>query len=751
MRFKDANSLLTVVEEVRRSDEVRARNRARIDRLFNGEAPYTPQEQEENRIGTNVNFLEAANIAHGARGMYDRAFVQVDEYFSVKLDSGPAHKRQEWGFEITRWINRYLSHSPEYLEAQQQKFAQVVLHGPAQLVWRGPRQIIPSFHPIYEVMFPSKTYRDMRNLNYFQIYREFTVPELIEMANATPNPKTSGWNVPLVMDIIKRLQKEKIEYGNYSEDWRFPEKLVENVKADSGGYWGDKIGTVKAWDCFYLADAKGFNKPHWNRRIVLQNTDPADVGKSEFLFDQGDKSYGTDYRQIFAGQYADGNNVAPFRLHSIRSLGFLLYSIAHLSNRLQCRAYDAAFRETMTLFRSNGDGDRERPGLVNISDFGVIPDGLQMVTAQERYQVNEQFLAMMQGQTRQRMNENSAHYTNDMPDGTNREKTATQIIAESQAATALVSSMLGYAYTQEKFTDLEICRRLCVADNPDARRFRSEMIALGIPKEMLDVNRWEVTRNRQIGNGNKTIQIAIADKLMAIRPQLSPDAQRKVDRFYVMATVDDSSIARDLVPFDEKEVSTTEERAGFAWATLIDGKPVSLTPTINRVEYVQTLIKNLALELEQIEQTQEPPDGRRLLGLANVVQHLMDVVATLEQDPSLGELVKRFSDVLSQAMNRVEKMAKDHEARAKENGTQSLSAETQAKIQAMLITAQSKARISEAASAQKREHKELAFQEDLRRKEAQNRAQISAADAQTAAGILRENLSASLTPKSKPK
>jgi len=745
LTFKTPGSIETVVNQMWLTDQPRARNRARIDRLFNGEQPYTQAEATKNKVGTNVNFLEATNIAHGARGMFAKAFTDLDEYFTVVVEYGPVHKRQEWSAAIQKWINNYLNRSFEYAECQDQKFASVVLHGVGPAVWDREDSIIPTFVSMADFLFPSRTTRDMTNLEFFCIHREWTPAQLFSMADADQTGNV-GWNKPMIARLINEKYKEQIEAASM-DNWQWPEALAEDMKSNVGYYSSDAVPKIRCWDFFYY----NADKQQWNRRIILKSDAPKTGTESEeggFLFDSKDRGYGKRWQDLFTMQYADGNNVPPFRYHSIRSLGFLLYATANLANRLRCKKFDAAFRETLTLFRNVGDGDRERLELIELQDHGVIPEGLNMVTAAERYQVNVQLLQAAQADARQIMAENSAHYTNDASDGnSSKDKTATQIIAESQAANALVGAMLGRAYRYEEHQDREICRRLCVSKNPDAVRFRQTMLFMGVPPEVLNVELWNIHRTKQIGNGNKVMQMAMADRLMAIRPQLDPAAQRDVDRIYVQATTDDQDVANLLVPMDEEKTpSPTQQVASLAWGTLIDSKPVVLNRTLNRVEYINFLLQFLNLEFQQIQQSGELPDIRRVMGIANVIDHLQQQVATLEGDPGERERVKVYSDVLAQATNQVEKLANEVNQKATDEGKNGLPPETQAKIQAMLITAQSKAKIAEANQAQKRQHKEIAFQQDQVRKQEMLKGELAANDSRTAAQILRDNMANALTP-----
>src|SRR5690349_6486385 len=74
--------------------------------------------------------------------------------------------------------------------------------------------------------------------------------------------------------------------------------------------------------------------------------------KSEgFLYSSGDRIYGDDLQQMASFQFADLSAVAPFRYHSVRSLGFLLYAPCHLQMRMRCKFSEAVFENLMMYFR----------------------------------------------------------------------------------------------------------------------------------------------------------------------------------------------------------------------------------------------------------------------------------------------------------------------------------------------------------------------------------------------------------------
>jgi hypothetical protein len=341
-------------------------------------------------------------------------------------------------------------------------------------------------------------------------------------------------------------------------------------------------------------------------------------------------------------------------------------------------------------------------------------------------------------------------------DGSSKELTATEVMARVNNANALMGSMLTRAYTQQNFQYREIARRFCTIDHPDCKQFRRKCEAEGVdPSVFTNLDAWDIMPERVMGSGNKMLEIAQADRLMAIRPLLAPDSQAEVVHMYVEANTDDPLLANRLAPIDNKPVSPAVERATMAWGTLIDGQPVVIASALNRPEYIQTLLQMLGGAIGRIEKEGGGMTTMdRVLGLANVIQHIQEQMQLISQDPGQEQNIKIYNDNISLASNYIkgyvqrlqEQAQAQAEAGAAGNG---MDPETAAKIQAMLITAQSKSQIAAANSEQKRTQKQVAFDQDQQRKnagtiaEAQRkgaltRADIAAMDLKTQANILNQ-------------
>lgn len=753
MKFTTAAACEQIVWEMRLADYPRGLNRARMNNLYNGAPPYTDEEQTQNRIVTNVNSLEGTKILHDARRQFATAFTTSDPLFTADVDHGPVWKRREQGSRVTLLINKLVKASLPYLECRRSVFAMNVLHGIGPSMWEDKELWCPDPRGIEDVLIPSGTLVSLKNLPFFAIYRQYTGAELYRI---THGPKVDpAWNMPLVESALAWVdgQAQALMSGSWPEVWS-PEKMSERMKEDGGLYASDKVPTIDTFDIYFWNDEG--KKSGWNRRIVLDAWGQPGVGgiatrdaskygagsKSEFLYNPGTRKYADKLSQIVHFQFADASCVAPFRYHSVRSLGFLLYAVCQLQNRLRCKFNDHVFENLLQYFRVANPADAERLSKVDLIDKGIIPEGLSFVTQQERWQVNEGVVDQAIQMNRQSMADNSSSFTQDFDfDKEKAAETATRTMAKVNASAAMVGAMLNQAYEYQNFQYQEIARRFCIKNSkdPDVRKFRVECLKAGVPEEALNVERWNVQAVRVIGNGNKQLQVAMADKLLAIRPTLDPDGQKEVDRIYILANSDDASLAERLVP-EQKKISDSMHDAQLAAGTLMMGLPVTLKQGINHTEYVETLLHSMATVVKRIEATGGMATANEIAGLQNMAGHIGQHIQIIAQDEREKARVKQYGDDLGQLMNLVkayQQRLQEQQQQAAQQGGGQEDAELQAKIKATLTTAETKNKLASESHAQKTAQRQIQFEQQQTQNAQKHAADLAKTDLEAAANISR--------------
>jgi len=727
MNFKSAGAVESTVYCMLLADQPRANNRALINALFNGAPPYSEAEIDQNHGATNVNDLSATKIDADARAQFDNAFLVPDPLFTVNLDFGPAYKRLEWSAAITKAINRRIKNSEKFVELQQSVFANVVLHGPGPSIWNDREHWLQDPLGVEDVLVPGNTLRSMENLEMFAVYRQYTAGKLWRM---THGPQVDvAWNMPLVDQCIAWVDKQAQQLnGDQWPDVWFPEKMEERLKSDNGLYAGDRMPTVNCWDFYFWGD--NGERSGWNRRIILDawgqpgvggmpwnGLMSKEVGKGRFLFDPGDRVYADKLDQIIHFQSGDASAVAPFRYHSQRSLGYLLYAVCHLQNRLYCKFTDSVFESLLQYFRINNPADMDRLTKIDLIDKGLLPEGMQFVRPEERWQVNEGLVDRAFQMNRIKMNDMSASFSQDLDKGSSNDETATRTMAKVNATAALVGAILNRAYVRERFRYIEICRRFCIEDScdMDVQKARLEMLKAGVPEEALDSERWDIQPTKVIGQGNKILGSAMVDSLMQVYPQLEPTAQKKVLRDYIAVKTDNWSLAQILVP-EEPQISNSIHDSELAFGTLMQGVAVNPREGLNAVEVAETIVRLMQTKIQEIQQSDNLGTPQDVRGLTMASQYASAFIQQLAQDKTQVSTVKMLNDALGKLGNEVKGFAQRQQQAAQQAAQQNGQAqdpEGQAKVQTTMALGQTKIELAAKSAAQKQAQKELAFQQKM--------------------------------------
>lgn len=733
---------------MRTGDWPRGKNRARINQLLNGVPPYSESEVVENNIAINVNFLESTRIAHEARTQFYGAFMKPGNFFKATTDMGPDHKRAARSSVVNKEVNKIMKRSLDYYEASRSEFASLVSHGIAPDAWPDSDSWCPEAKGVEDLLVPADTFLSFRNLPFFCFLKSFTVPELRRLTSRAK--RDPAWNMDLVERSIRQVDKESMALlgQNYPEVWS-PEKLEERVKSDGGFYMGDRVPTIDVFDFWYWNDAG--KDQGWRRRIVLDNWSNPETGgtpgymserkagKDDWLYNPGQRKVASSHREIFSCQFADLSCVAPFRYHSVRSLGYLMYAVCHLQNRLRCKFTEAVFEQMMMLFRVNGESDMQKALKVDLFHRGFVDESVKFIPANERYQLNAGLAELGMKELSNLISQNSASFSTTPANQQDRtEKTKFQVMAEVQQATALVSAALQQAYAYKTFQYQEIVRRFFKKNStdPDVVRFQSEVLRQGVPRNMLCVEAWDIEPERVMGAGNKTLELTIAQQLMQYRNLYDPEPQREILRDVTLAITDDPARADRLVP--EKPVAITDSvhDAQLAAGVLLRGLPVGIKTGINHIEYVNAMLPDMAIVIGGINKKGGVSDPDTLAGLQNMAQHIGQHMQIIAQDPAEKQLVKQFGDALGKLMNQVKAIAqRTQEAMQKQQQTngQQIDPKDKAKIQGQMLQAQVKAQNTSKAHAQRTAQRQISFEKEQQRKADQHNLdmKIKAEDAMT--------------------
>lgn len=734
MKFKEPREVEQIAYEMKLADYVRGLDRARINDLANGVPPYTQLEVEQNGIVVNVNDLTLTRTAHDARMQFYQNFLKPGRFLTATTDMGTKHKRTDRSTVVTKELARIMKRSLNYFETFRSKFALTTLHGIGPSGWDTSDFWCPDGLGVEDVLIPANTRLTMKNLPFFFKYVSYTAPELIRLTRRTA--ADPGWNKKMVDSCINWVDQESLTlYGNNWPDVWSPEKQAERVKGDGGFYAGDQVPTVDCFD-FYFWDDSG-KEEGWCRRIILDSwstpqvdggkwsmADNGDFGKNQFLYTSKNRKVASKWQELIAFQFGDLSAVAPFRYHSVRGLGYLLYSVCQLQNRLRCKFNESVFESLLMYFRVKNLDDVERALKVELANRGFIDESLQFIPASERFQVNAQLVELGLQDNSRLIGENASSWTQQPRSNDRTEKTKFQVMAEVQSSLSMVSAAMNQAYAYQARGEYpEIFRRFCNKDSrdPDIIEFRSRCMRQGVPESMLIPEAWNLEPERVMGAGNKTMEMAIAEQLMQYRNLYDPEPQRQILRDVTLAITDDPGKTEMLVPNEPQLVNDSVQLAQLAAGSLLAGLPVATKTGINHIDYVNTLMVDLALVIGRAQKRGGMATQEEIEGFQNIAQHIVQHMQVVAQDVNEKQRITEWQKELAKLMNLVkafqQRLAEQQQQQASQNGGDP---ETAAKIKAMLITAEAKASNTRESHAQRTAQRQLQFEQKMKEDQQQH-------------------------------
>lgn len=778
MRFQDAATVENIAWSLRLVEFGRSQNRDRIDQLAAGYPPYPADQAEANGTEVNSNDLSLARLSHDARAQLYQGHFKPGNCFTSRTDMGPIHKRADRGSIVTKEINRCIKRSMEYYELSRSEIAQDVLHGIGIGVWNTKQLWCPDPSAIVDVLIPSNTLLTFKNLPFFGICRQYTAEELYRL---THGPKVDkSWNVPVVMEAIQWAEKEtqRLMGNTWNDAYWAPEKMTQRVIENSGLYSSDMVQPISVID-FFFYDCES-KEQGWKRRIIFdawggystyqggtadtRTTPEKNIigGRNQWVYNSGDRVYASKLSEIIHFEFADLSPCAPFRYHTVRSLGHMMYDACHLQNRLRCSFAEAVFEQLMQYMRVDSRDDAERALKIQLANRGLIDSTVHFLSPDERWQPNAQLVEMGMAQYQRIIEDNSSSYVQNQNFSRDRtEKTKFQVQAEVNAMMTLVSAALQQSYRYKLSEYQEIFRRFMIPNSrdPDVREFRVRCLKRGVPEKMLVPEAWDLEPERVMGSGNKTLEMAIAQQLMEWRAAFGPEAQQQILHDAVLAITDDAAKARALVP-ETPHVSNAAHDAMLAFGSLVAGGEVKFRPDQNRIEICETLLAELALKIGQIARMGNMVSSpQELFGLQNVAQHIDGLIQGIAQDKAQQARAKRYEQVLGNLLNEIKGLAQRLQQKiAAQNGDSGVDAETRAKIEAMLMTAQAKAANTRESHAQRTAQRQAQFEMEQERKQDEHnlemqrelqrqQVQDTATDIKTAAEIQRDSAKAAAEPK----
>lgn len=752
MDFGTPEKIISTIRAGDESAKNKSFNRSLVNIMFNGNQIISDDDAAKNNQQVRSNFGEAPRLGAHARRQYESAFIKSAHHFRVKIELAPKEFKTAWETQITNLINKPLKKSLKFLETYRSKAASVIAHGPGPVMWANSDDWCPEYVALPNLRVPSDTKVDMDSMPWFARKVKLTIGELAEKVYS--EFAEPFWNKPMVAKILDFYKDTNTDTA--SKDWSDSAEENLEVMNQNGGYWqSDKAPTVELWYFYYRdhSTSSKIRKNFWNLRIVADKSLVSGIEDDVFIYDRKTKPIAESLSQLLHVQYGDLNMAPPFYYNDVLAMGQLLYEPCFWSNQIRCRLIQHLFEQMCTLLRIDTPAGKEAAKAVILYDKGIIPEGVSIVPANERHQINMAMVESVQAQLKQLMAEATTEFTQQLDNGTQKEMTATQYMGQLNMVNAMLNNILTVAFIRETFLYWEIARRFCRpnSQNEDVKKFQKQCQKFGIPKEWMDIDRWEIEPEIPVGAGNPNMALAAANALFQNRMAFGPNAQQKILHIYATVVLNDARMGLELAPLDQPQgMSQSQQDAVAAFPTLMMGLPVAWTENASIIEQVNTMLGLLAGTIKMAQEGSQSgfglPDAKEIFGMHTVEKHIDQMIQFMAQDKQRQELAKTASQQLGNLSNEIkgieQQFTQQRQAQQKQQqDTQQAGAQQESQAKTAAIVGQATAKVQtmkEMAAAKIQTHAQSTAVKD-QLKQAEHTASQQRADATMIGDETRKN------------
>jgi hypothetical protein len=722
MNIDSPEKVQSIIDTTETVEYDRSANRDKISRLVQGFPPVDVDTAKKLGLDIIFNGLDALVLNRAANLQYFNAFQSRNRFFNISCDWMPPEKQAVWQAQLSDFINEPMKESREYGVMLDQKFASVVLHGIGAQFWFGRDRWLPEFKALPDLRVATDTETSLRNLQWIALMVPDTVGELVNRVFGKYAHK--GWDKKEIAKILNLYKDKNWEPADY--DWEvYPEKMTQIIRQNLLYYTSDTVPTIKLWHFYHLDQEHPGGKKVYLKVVASRHVEGYDNEK--FLF-TSDIPIADNWDQFMQVQFGDLNAEPPYKWHSVRSLGFMLHEPAFWMSLTRCRGLQHLWENFQQLMQFLNGSDKGRTQKVELFK-GVLPQDVRIIPQSERHQIDSNLLGFMMAQMKQMMGESSSAYTQQPDTGTSKERTAFEVMTVIQTANQLLSGLLNMAFRNEIYAYKEICRRFCnpKAIDPDIRGFWKNVKKARIPIQFINQKLWKIEPEIPLGSGNQTLELAAATALMSVRGQHGPEAQQIILNMYDTAVSRNASLAQRLAPVGERMGITDAQRdADAMFGTLMSGGSPQPREGLNPIEQIETIFQHASDVVNTIKGSGGAATIPQAAGLTNVAQYLQELIQLLASDDQQKERVTAYSKMLASLFNEIKGFAQQI---AEQMGKQNGNGEGAAKVQAMLIQAQSKAEIDKLKAANKERMKQVSFELSEMRKNIETMSQMNRDDA----------------------
>ena len=700
-RLKDVKSALAIFSTLRVADEKSAVNRARIDAMFDGAAPYNASHLAVSGQGlkTNLNFGDAQRLLDISLSAYVDLYSSLERLVEVKGTQGQASEVQPAEEIVAEELTHLMRGWPEFHSAYLRLCTTFIKHGVAVAYFDSPDDWRFRVGGFTDILIPRQTPSSEEAIDVAIGRRNYLLHELHGYIKNPAAAKKVGWNVEEVKRVIKKNVRtnQRTDYDNY--------EMIQAEMKNNDLHMGVQNPSVAVLH-FWVKEMDG-SVSHY----ICAEDNPKD-----FLYKKVSR-YANSEQAYVMFTYGVGSNGT---YHSIRGLGQRIFSHVQTSNRLRCQQIDGAMLASAVMIQPENQRSLDELQFTYYGAYAVMSPNVKIVE-KAIPNLGTAVQPALQDLTQQ-LQFNTDTVSTYGPQQGSPYRNQMQVVADMDVSTRLSGASLNLFYASWNRLLREVVRRVVTTKRPDpaVKDFYDRCEARGIPRDFiktLDVYRTKAVRS--IGNGSHANRMVALRELQGISGQFDDVGRRNLTRDIVSTRVG-HDLADRYVPAEvEKRPTVDLKIAYFENQQLMAGQSVPVVGNELHGTHLEIHVPALNQLIEQLNVGEADP-MQALPILQAFYEHISQTVQLAAGDPALEGVVGQTKQVLQFAeeainntMKAAQKLQREQAQMAEEQGIEPEQGQVDARMadhQVKMQIAQEKAEL-DMALKQKKHDQEMAIRD----------------------------------------
>ncbi len=701
-RLKDVKSAVSIFSTLLRADEKSSVNRARVDAMFDGAAPYNASNLAVSgqQLKTNLNFGDAQRLLDISLSAYVDLYSSLERLIEVTGTQGEASEIKPAEEIVAEELTHLIRGWPEFHNAYLRLCTTFIKHGVAVAYFDSPDDWRFRVGGFTDILIPRQTPANEECIDIAIGRRNYLLHELY---NYIKNPEAAtkvGWNVAEVKRVIA---KNATTSGRTYDNADYERMQAEMKNNDI--YEGIQNPSVRVLH-YWVKEMDG-SVSHY---ISAEDTPKDFLYKKVSRYEKAEQAY-----VMFT--YGVGSNGT---YHSIRGLGQRIFAHVQTSNRLRCQQIDGAMLASAVMIQPETQRSLDELQFTYYGAYAVLSPNVNIVE-KAIPNLGTAVQPALEDLTNQ-LQLNTDTVSTYGPNQGSPYRNQMQVVADMDVTTRLSGASLNLFYASWNRLLREVVRRVVTTKKPDAaiKDFYNRCEARGVPPEFiktLDVDRTRAVRS--IGNGSHANRVVALRELQGISGQFDDVGRRNLTRDIVSTRVG-HDLADRYVPAEvEKRPTIDLKIAYFENQQLMAGQAVPVVGNELHGTHLEVHVPALAQLIEQLNVGEADP-MQAMPTLQAFYEHISQTVQFAAGDPALEGLVGQTQQILQfaeEAINNtakaLQKVQRDQAQQAPPEGEEAAPPQQDPKVaehQVKMQIAQEKAEL-DMAIKQKKHEQEMALRD----------------------------------------